>query len=278
MEQTIYISLNSFLINRKKTNSLQAFVLTLAILFLYGCATPPKVEKEVLPQKPEITIQVASINLANLKKRIERKNIIELVKILKSEQVDILAVQGISRYPGVATRIDFMNELSAKTEWRNAFGEMLNISGRQTGNAIFSEYPILSHRNISWDRVKSTYFDAALQAIVDVGARPLIVVSTQLPLKATENEKAQCLKLIAAMNPDTTDQLTIVAGNMPTDENIRTTNLFAEVPSLEFAKSTTSRIWYSANTSIQLFSSRSLETELGTLVIAQFGLLRQQNH
>jgi hypothetical protein len=245
-----------------KTISLQAFVLTLAILFLCSCTTPPKAEKEALPKKPEITIQVASINLANLKKRIERKNIIELAKILQSEQVDILAVQGISRYPGIASRVDFVNELSAKTEWRNAFGEMLNISGRQTGNAIFSAYPVLSHQNISWDRVK----------------RPLTIVSTQLPPKATKKELAQCLKLITAMNPDTIDQLTIVAGNMPTEEIIRTTNSFTEVPPPKFAKGTISRIWYSTNTSIQLLASRSMETELGTLVIAQFGLLRQQNH
>lgn len=278
MERIIYISLNPFLTKLLKTISLQAFVLTLAILFLCSCTTPPKVEKEALPKKPEITIQVASINLANLKKRIEQKNIIELVKILKSEQVDILAVQGISRYPGIASRVDFVNELSAKTEWRNAFGEMLNISGRQTGNAIFSAYPVLSHQNISWDRVKSTYFDAALQATVDAGVRPLTVVSTQLPLKATKKELAQCLKLITAMNPDTIDQLTIVTGNMPTEEIIRTTNSFAEVPPPKFAKGTISRIWYSANTSIQLLASRSMETELGTLVIAQFGLLRQQNH
>jgi len=170
MERIIYISLNPFLTNPLKTISLQAFVLTLAILFLCSCTTPRKAEKEAVTNKPEITIQIASINLANLKKRIERKNIIELVKILQSEQVDILAVQGISRYPGIASRVDFVNELSAKTEWRNIFGEMLNISGRQTGNAIFSAYPVLSHQNISWARVKSAYFDAALQATVDASS------------------------------------------------------------------------------------------------------------
>jgi len=277
-ERIIYISLNPFLTNLLKTISLQAFILTLAILFLCSCTTPPKAEKEAIRNKPEITIQIASINLANLKKRIERKNIIELVKILQNEQVDILAVQGISRYPGIASRVDFVNELSAKTEWRNVFGEMLNISGRQTGNAIFSVYPILSHQNFSWDRVKPRSIETALQATVDAGVRSLIVVSTQLPPKATANEQAQCAKLIAAMNPDTANQLTIVTGNMPTEEIIRTTNSFAEVPPPKFAKGTISRIWYSANTSIQLLASRSMETELGTLVIAQFGLLRQQNH
>jgi len=261
-----------------KTIILRVSILALAMLFLDNCATPPKAEKEAVPKKPEITIQIASINLANFSKRIERNNITELVKILKSEQVEILAVQGISRYPGVSSRVDFVNELSSKTDWRNAFGEMQNISGRQTGNAIFSVYPLLSHQNFSWDAVRSTSFEAALQATVDAGARSVIVVSTQLPPKATSREQAQCLKMITALNPDTANQLLIVAGNMPTDEIIRTTNSFAEVPPHESVKSITSRIWYSASTSLQMLTTRSVETALGTLVIAQFGVLRQQKH
>jgi hypothetical protein len=275
MKRTIYISLNSFITGPMKTITLHVFILALAILCLSSCATPPKTEKEMVPQKPEITIQIASINLANFNKRLERSSIVEFVKTLKSEQVEILAVQGISRYPGVSSRVDFVNELSSKTDWRNAFGEMQNISGRQTGNAIFSVYPLLSHHNLSWDAVRSTSFEAALQATVDAGARSLIVVSTQLPPKPTANEQAECVKLIAAMNPDTAHQLIIVAGNMPTDEIIRTTNSFAEVPPPESVKSTNSRIWYSARTSLQLLTTRSVETVFGTLVIAQFGVLRQ---
>ena len=266
---------NSRQMNPMNTMRVRTFFIALASLYLCSCSTPPKAEKEALPKKPETTIQIASLNLAGVTKRIERNSILELAKILKSEQIEILAVQGISRYPGVASRVDFVNELTAKTDWRNAFGEMLNVSGRQTGNAIFSIYPILSHQNVSWDGVRSSSFEAALQATVDAGARSLIVVSTQLPQKATAHEQAQCSKLIAAMNPDRVNQLTIVAGNMPTDEIIRTANAFTEVPPSEAARNTSSRIWYSSSISIQLLASRSLETELGTLVIAQFGFLRQ---
>lgn len=264
--------------NLIKTFNIRAYVFAFAILYLYSCTTPPKAEKAAVPKQPEITIQIASLNLADLNKRIEHNNIIELANVLKNEQVEVLAVQGISRYPGVASRADFVNELSTKTDWSNVFGEMLNISGKQTGNAIFSVYPIVSHQNISWDRVISTSFDAALQATIDAGARSLTFVSTHLPSKATAIEQAQCSKLIAAMNSETGDQLSIVAGNMPTDKNICTANSFAAVPVPESAKNTVSRIWYSASESIQLLSSRSVETELGTLVIAQFGLSRIQKH
>lgn len=261
-----------------KIKSIQVSLFAFAILYLNSCTTPPKAENEAIPKKPEITIQIASINLANFNKRIERNNVIELAKILKNQQIEVLAVQGISRYPGVSTRVDFVNELSTKTDWRNAFGEMLNISGRQTGNAIFSVYPILSHQNFSWDRVKSASYEAALQATIDAGAGSLIIVSTQLPSKATANEQSQCLKFVAAMNPDSVNHFTIVTGNMPTDETIRMANSFSEVPLPESAKSATSKMWFVANTSLQLLTSRSMETELGTLVIAQFGIYRQHKH
>ncbi|RPI04577.1 MAG: hypothetical protein EHM64_09545 [Ignavibacteriae bacterium] len=252
------------------------FYLILAILLLCSCSTPPKIEKEAVPNKPESFIQIASINLSGFNKRMDRNHIQELVKILKSEQIEILAVQGISRYPGIASRVDFVNEVTARTDWRNAFGEMLNVSGKQTGNAIFSVYPILNHQNVSWENVKPSSFEAALHTTVDVGSRSLMFVTTQLPSKATASELAQCSKLIAAMNPDPDHQLIIVAGNMPADDGLRAANLFAEVPPSESARSTAPTIWYSANASIQLLTSRSLETDLGTLLIAQFGLVRQQ--
>jgi hypothetical protein len=251
-------------------------VLLTVLVYLQGCTTPPKTETESIPSKPEITIQIASINLAPFNKRLEQKYITELSTILKNEQIEVLAVQGISRYPGIAARVDFVKELSAKTEWRNVFGEMMNISGKQTGNAVFTVYPILSHENFSWEKVITKSFDAAVRATIDAGARSLTVVSTQLPAKATANEQAQCSTLIASMNADTVNQPTIVAGNLPAEKNVRAAHSFAEVPLLQSSKGSTSRIWYSENTTIQLLGSRSVETELGTLVIAQFGLSRQQ--
>jgi hypothetical protein len=261
-----------------KTVTVPLLVLLAALLYLQGCTTPPKIENESIPAKPEITIQIASINLALFNKRFEQKYIIELSKILKNEQIEVLAVQGISRYPGIAARVDFVNELSAKTEWHNVFGEMMNISGKQTGNAIFTLYPILSHENFSWEKVIKTSFDAALQATIDAGARSLTVVSTHMPVKSTADEQEQCSKLIASMNADTINQPTIVTGNLPAEESARAVSSFVEVPLPEFSKGSTSRIWYSANTTIQLLGARSVETELGTLLIAQFGLSRQQKH
>ena len=69
-------------------------------------------------------ITVASLNLTNLNKRIKRADITRLWQQLKSEQVEVLAIQNLTRYPGVSTRIDPVAELARQADWRQAFGEM----------------------------------------------------------------------------------------------------------------------------------------------------------
>jgi hypothetical protein len=252
-------------------NHINYTVFAFIIIIFCSCSTPEKIEK-AQQRKPAITLQIASLELANLNKRIERRHIIELAKILKHEQVEIFAVQGISRYPGVATRVDFVNELSAQTDWRNAFGETMNISGRQTGNAVFSLYPILSQQNISFDKLLPASMETALQVSVDAGVCSLLVISTQFPAKATPEEQIRCIKLMAGSNPNTINPIIFAAGNLPSSEIIRKTYAFADISFAQSAKSTNPKIWYLAGPSVQYLSSRSIETELGKILIAQFGL------
>jgi hypothetical protein len=244
----------------------------LTALFLYGCASTSKVEKSSTARKPRITIQVASLDVANLNKRIEQRYVVELTKILKHEQVEVFTVQGLSRYPGIASRTDLVNELSLQTDWRNAFGETLNISGRQTGNAIFSAYPIISQRTVSFEKIIPKSFETALQAVVDAGVHPLAVFSAQLPAQATPEEQLKCLNLLSELNSGNTSPSIILAGNLPASEKVRRASFFTEVPSPQLAKSSIPKIWYSTNPFFQLLNSRTIETELGTIVIAQFGL------
>jgi hypothetical protein len=95
-----------------------------------------------------------------------------------------------------------------------------------------------------------------------------------MPIKATVEEEAQCMRLIAASNPDGTNQTTVITGNLTSSEAVRTSNSFTEVPQSKSAKGTTPSVWYSANSSFQLLASRTVKTELGKLIIAQFGLFR----
>ncbi len=244
----------------------------IAVIF-WGCpSTAPKVEKTVIA-KPEITIRVASLSLTNLNKRIERRHISNLVKILKREGVEIFAVQGISRYPSLSTRIDIVNELTAQMEWRNAFGEMLNMSGRQTGNAVFSMYPILSQFNHLFDVVKSDYYESALQTVIDVGVGSVSIISSQLPEKVAVKEQEKCLNIITSL-VENSRKGTIIAGNLPAIEKIQSLNTFAESINSETQKNTNTKIWYSTNTSFKHLNSYIADTELGSVVIVQFGIFR----
>jgi endonuclease/exonuclease/phosphatase family metal-dependent hydrolase len=255
---------------------MKTFYFLLACFIFYGCPSmSPKTEKETA-RKMDMTVFVASLNLNNFSKRIEKKHILELVKILKRDQIEILAVQGISRYPGVATRIDFVDEVSAKTEWRSAFGEMMNISGRQTGNGVFSSYPILSQYNQSFDQIRSAQYEAALEATIDAGVCPLKVTSVHMPLKISTEEQLQCVKLIAPMIPEENIQARIITGNLPPWDTFRSVHSYAEVSQSESAKSAVPRVWYSTNTSIQFLASYVVEAELGKLIIVKIGLFRQK--
>lgn len=267
-----YISKSSFIKNIMKTFYTRILAIYLAIFIFWGCPSrPPKAEKEIT--KPEITLQIASLNLTNLNKRIERKDINQLTKILKREQVEVLAVQNISRYPGVSTRVDLVNELTAQADMRSAFGEMLNSSGRQIGNAVFSSYPILSHFNQSFDNVKSANYEAALATTIDAGVASVIVISAQFPLKASSDEQTQCVKLISALNPNSNKPLMVVAGNLPTAA--KADGSFKEIQILN-EKSASNQLWYTSSGSLEVLSSRTIQTDLGTMVIARLGLFRQK--
>jgi endonuclease/exonuclease/phosphatase family metal-dependent hydrolase len=267
-----YISQSSFIENIMKTFYIKILAIYITTFVFWGCpTTPPKAEKEIT--KPEITLQIASLNLTNLNKRIEQKDINQLTKILKREQVEILAVQNISRYPGVSTRVDLVNELTAQTDMRSAFGEMLNSSGRQIGNAVFSSYPILSHFNQSFDNVKSANYEAALATTIDAGVASVIIISAQFPSKASSDDQAQCIKLISALNPNSNKPLMVVAGNLPTAA--REDGSFKEIQ-ISNERSASNQLWYTSAGALEVLNSRTIHTDLGTMVIARLGLFRQK--
>lgn len=254
-------------------------ILIIALLVLAGCSAPQTQKVDTgaeAAMKPELTLQVASLNLSSLNKRIEKKDIERLSKMLKKEQIEVLSVQGITRYPGVETRVDFVNELIAKSDMRHAFGEMMNSSGRQTGNGIFSSYPLRNNHNQPFEGVKSASFEAALQSSVDGGVKDIVIVSTLLPTNASETDQSTCLRMISK-NTVTKEPL-IVTGNLPLSERVRSIGRYEDVSDAadeSKTKNLTTHIWYASDGMLKLIGTRTLETDFGTMLIARFGLFRQ---
>ena len=251
---------------------LSLLVVVLISLSLPGCSSTQKAQKA--PATPDLTVQVASLNLSNLNRRLEKKDIAQFSKIIRREQIEILAVQNITRYPGLETRIDFVKELSSQADLRNVFGEMINNSGKQTGNAVFSSYPIRSNYNRNFEGIRSTQFESALIAVIDGGIRDIAIISTLLPSGASADDQSSCLKILAAMNSSENKLPTILAGNLPVSEVAR--GSFQETLSSDVqAKKIPTAVWYDGGGILKPLTTRSVETELGPLMIVQFGLFRQ---
>jgi len=254
-------------------NRLQPFSLFLIGVFLAGCSSQPA-QKESKAGTPELTIQVASMNLASLNKRIEKRDIKKIVDILKREQIEILSVQAITRYPGVATRVDFVDELAKQGDLNSAFGEMINNSGRQTGNAIFSSYPIRSKVNQPFEKIKSVKFEAAFLAMIDGGTRPVYVVSAQIPLHAPLADQKACIAQISSLHQGEKNGAIIITGNLPTADGILAGGPYRGVAGTDSREAATG-MWMMSNESLKVSSIRTIETDFGPMIVAQFGLFRQ---
>jgi len=239
----------------------------LAAMSLYmGCGTAPKAEQGTSTPKPELTINVATLNLSGLNKRIERTDIARLWQTLKAEQIEILAMQNVSRYPGVATRIDPVEELAKQADWRKTFGETADFSGRQVGNAVLAAYPIRSSSSHSYPGIRSAMNDGALQAVVDGGVRDLLVISAQLPAKASAADHAKCVAIITKSRADDRMPM-IVMGNLP--------QVSEGLTNVEGGESLSTRVMYDGLGTLQPTSTSAVNTPLGRMVIVRFAVFRQ---
>jgi len=143
-----------------------------------------------------VTLVVAGLDLSGWSGRIEQDRVGELAAVLRREKIDVLAVQGITRYPTLTTRTDFVDELARAMEYRQAFGETISLSGRETGNAVFSAYPIQSSDNRHYEGLSGTGFESAMHALVDAGAREIAFVSTRTPGQPSAADRTRCQQTI----------------------------------------------------------------------------------
>lgn len=255
-------------------------LLITGLLFFMSCASPPKATKAeptTLPQPRLVaSFKVACFNLAGYGKRIEKKDIERFAGILKREQIEILAVQGITRYPNVKTRVDFVTELAVQADLRQAFGESTDIMGRQTGNAVFSVYPIRSTQKKEFD-VPSAFSEYALQVAIDAGLLDVAIVSTWLPPNAPVDDITKCVRSITGLQA-TPKTPFIVSGNLPVLKKTTGADLYTDIQSAlpeGSAKQTNSRLWYIKRELFRLVQAGIVNTDLGTLTVADFGLYQQ---
>jgi hypothetical protein len=254
----------------------------LLALALAGCPAPPPVKPTPPPALPppakkEATLQnavlVGSLNLAKHQGRIEKEDIRKLASILQRDSIDLLAVEGITRYPTLPDRIDFVNTLTSASGMRSSFGETMTLNGRQSGNAIFSGYPIRSTENTPYERLHSARFEAAFQGVIDCGANDLVIISTLLPDNPSLEDQETAATQLGAFHSVYPGHPVVVAGNLPASAPVRDISVFTAAEPLP--DKTASKIWFNASETFRLIGTRIEKTPFGPLTVARFGLFSQ---
>ncbi len=258
--------------------------LALFILLMAGCPSTresrkaeepaPAAPAAKKPRSPDIVIQVASLDLSKLTKKIERRDLDTFAALLRHEMIDVLCMQGITRYPGLSSRVDPVDGLAAGAEMRVVFGETISISGQQHGNAVFSTYPIRSSENTHYDGIRSSNFESALQAIIDCGIRDAVFVSTQLPT-ATPGDQAACVSTLGTFNDLYINKPIVISGNLPASAGVSA--VAAYDPLQGSRPKDAPEIWYSNNGSLKPLGMRVEKTPLGPLLILPLGIFGQPN-
>ena len=254
-------------------NLIFAFCLFTLALIYYGCSSstqstkgePPSPPLPVVTKSavPDISVNVANLDLTSVSKKIEKNDLEQLAKILKEKKVDILAVQGITRYPNLKNRLDLLAEIPQLTEMRMAFGENINVSGRQTGNAVFSTYPIRSNDNTHYEKIRSSNFESVLQAVIDCGVKDVVVISTHLPDEASSEDMNACIATLSSFRTSYQNQPIIVNGNLPASDVFK---------NLSGYTSSQNQSWFTGERQIILQKHTVEQSPLGPMNVTEFGI------
>lgn len=247
------------------------FLILFSVLIIDGCRPANEVaENKVEPTpppktlEPAITFNIASLNLSKYTTKISQQSVKKLATQLNVEDVQVIALQSVTRYPELKNRIDFIIELQKTTEMYFKFGETQNFSGRQIGNAIFSIYPFRSSENFEFKKIKS--LNTSLNAAIDVGVANLLVSSLTIPEKLSSSEQNYFLSELNIIHSNFNLPPWIVAGNI---KSINRKLLSDADYNIEEG------VAHRQTETLKLLETRIVATDFGKIMICKFGLFNK---
>ncbi|MBI5020816.1 MAG: hypothetical protein HZB59_05215 [Ignavibacteriales bacterium] len=248
------------------------------IILIIGCQPPKPIIKEKPPPPPpavkeiapDMIIKFATIDISKFGRKIELNDIQKFARQIKNDSIDILTVQGITRYPDIKTRADLVDELAKETEMRKSFGETINLGGRQMGNSVFSVYPIRSSENLQFDKIKSTGFEAAMQTIIDCGAQNLVVISTHITEKASLDDLESIVASLKQLPETFQSYPIIISGNINSNKLL---DKFSAVGNKSGNGLT--GVWFTTNGTLKMMNQSEIGSVYGKLTIVKLALFSQ---
>jgi len=162
------------------------------VLFLQSCAptkeaAPPAStsEKKALTS----TVKILTLNANHLLK--EKGEIKKLADWAKSLGAEILAVQQIERPTDTKPGFDAVQEFSKVSDMYQYFGKARYYDGFDSGNALFSIYPIRQTAVMQLPVGKGKVRRTLSYGVIDVGLRSIGVASTELDDQSTSERQTQ---------------------------------------------------------------------------------------
>ncbi len=250
---------------------------------LIGCKTLKEFET-VTPEtrklkEPVLTFNISGLNLSNESTKYSKTAISNLLAILKKEDIQIFALQGVTRYPDLPNRLDIINELQSATDMYFRFGETQNNSGRQYGHAVLSEFKIQSHHNSEYQSLKS--MNTYLSTLIDIGLYNVVITSTLIPDNLKNSEKIFCVSEWLKIQEEYKNCPVILTGNIAAAgiDNLNKTNFI----SLRKNNSDTetipmdirTQVYYTDTEKMKIMEIKRVDTAFGDMFIYKFGLFNQ---
>ena len=164
-----------------KTPGALFFLLVLFLAFaIESCApskeagvTPPAAKKDLTA-----TFKILSINVRHTLK--EKSDVRKLSKFIKTSGAEIVTLQQIEQPGEGKTGFDAVKELAKQTEMYDFFGKARFLEGFDSGNALFSIYPVRQTSVRALPVEKGKVRRSLAFGVVDVGLKEVGVASTEL--------------------------------------------------------------------------------------------------
>jgi endonuclease/exonuclease/phosphatase family metal-dependent hydrolase len=157
-----------------------------------------------------------------------KRDLERIAALIKTQKVDIVALQEVDRGTIRSGRTDLSAELARLTGMNFYFGKNIDYQGGAYGNAILSRFPILEATNILYQMLTPHEQRGLLQCSVDVDGRKLVFMSTHLDYHNDDAERALDVKAIKTAIEAYTNAPAILCGDFNEGPGSRTYKRLSE--------------------------------------------------